>query len=414
MGELRFPNGFLWGVATSSHQIEGGNHNDWTKWEKRPGHPKNVVPSGDAADHWHRYADDYQYISDMNLSAYRFSIEWSRIEPRAGEYDAEAIAHYGKMLAELGKRGITPMVTLHHFTSPLWIDKIGGWADPRTVDHFVRFATKVIDAFGADVSFWITLNEPSVQSGLGYMVGIFPPGRKDLLRYWHARRNMLDAHRAVYRLTHEMYKRRGWRKPQVSFAHHMTYVEAANPDSLLDRLSARIYDYFNNSYFLSHAKGYMDFVGVNYYFYRRMRFQIGGPLAIMAEVPLPDAPASDLGWQVVPGGLYSLCKTVAAYGLPIYITENGLADATDRLRPWSLVHHARAIHRAISEGADVRGYFHWTLIDSFEWENGFGYRYGLVAVDYATQERTPRGSAKLYGEIAAHNAVTAEMMEKYS
>jgi beta-glucosidase len=157
----------------------------------------------------------------------------------------------------------------------------------------------------------------------------------------------------------------------------------------------------------------MDFIGVNYYFYRQIYFRLGGPLAVMGEAPPADVPSSDLGWAVVPGGLYSLCKTLGKYGLPIYITENGLADSADRLRPWSIVHHARALHRAISEGADVRGYFHWTLIDSFEWENGFEPRYGLVAVDYATQKRTPRASSKLYGEIAAGNAVTSEMMEKY-
>jgi beta-glucosidase len=414
MGELKFPKNFLWGAATSSHQVEGGNHNSWTAWEDQAGHIKDHAHSGRAADHWHRYAADYQNLSDMHLNGYRFSVEWSRIEPIEGEYDAAALRRYGQMLRALKSRDITPMVTLHHFTDPVWIETDGGWANPRTAERFVRFAMRVVEELGEDVQLWCTINEPTVEIGLGYMVGTFPPGQVNLAHFLRARRNMLSAHRQLYAAIHAFYRRRGWKRPQVAFAHHLSYVEPQNPRNPLDRLSAWVYDRINNRYFIDRTKDTVDFIGVNYYFYRRLRFAIGGPLVIAREVPLPDAPASDLGWQVVPEGLYRLCRQLSALGKPIYVTENGLADAGDELRQWSLVRHAEAIHRAIAEGTDVRGYFHWSLIDTFEWENGYNSRYGLVAVDFATQERTPRPSAQVYAQIAGPNALPTELMEQYS
>jgi beta-glucosidase len=415
MGELRFPSGFLWGAATSAHQVEGGNHNDWTAWEgKNLHHILDGTQSGEVADHWHRYGADYQFLTQMHLSAYRFSVEWSRIEPRAGEYDDAALRQYGKMLRALASRGITPMVTLHHFTNPLWVEELGGWSNPRVTEHFERFALKVVEEFGEEVQFWCTINEPTVEVGLGYAVGTFPPGQQNLLRFLRARRNMVTAHRRLYTSIHSLYRRRGWPKPQVSFAHHLSYVEPNNPRSLLDRAAAWVYNRINNGYFLARTKDCLDFVGVNYYFYRRLKFSIGGPLIFAREVPLPDVPSSDLGWQIVPEGLYRLCVSLARLGKPIYVTENGLADAGDKTRQWSLVQHAAALHRAIAAGADVRGYFHWSLIDTFEWENGYSARYGLVAVDFATQKRASRPSAKLFGQIAHANALSTELQERYS
>jgi beta-glucosidase len=415
MGELRFPSGFLWGAATSAHQVEGGNHNNWTDWEaKNLHHIVDGTQSGEAADHWHRYGSDYEYLTQMHLGAYRFSVEWSRIEPKAGECDAAALHHYATMLRSLASRGITPMVSLHHFTNPVWIEKLGGWSNPEVVEHFVSFALKVVEEIGEDVQFWCTINEPTVEVGLGYAVGTFPPGQQNLLHFWRARRNMVTAHRQLYEAIHSLYRRRGWGKPQVSFAHHLSYVEPYHRLNPLDRLAAWAYNRINNRYFLDRTSRWLDFVGVNYYFYRRLQFTIGGPLIFAREVPLPNARASDLGWQVVPEGLYRLCTQLKRLGKPIYVTENGLADAKDKTRQWSLVQHARAMHRAIADGADVRGYFHWSLTDTFEWENGYSARYGLVAVDFSNQKRTPRPSAKLYGQIASANALSAELQEEHS
>jgi beta-glucosidase len=414
MGNLRFPDGFLWGVATSSHQIEGGNHNDWTLWERVPGRILDRSVSGPAADHWHRYQEDYQHLTAMHLGSYRLSIEWSRVEPRMGEYDDRALAHYADMIKELKARGITPMVTLHHFTSPVWVSEGGGWANRRIVNHIEAYAMKVVELLGPDVSLWCTINEPSVLAGLAYMVGKFPPGRHSLADFIRARRNLVSAHRRLYRRIHALYEAKGWPRPQIGLAHHLTHVRPTNPTNPLDRLAAFIYTRINNGYFLSRTRRHSDYLGLNYYFARRIHFRLGGKLLkIMDEAPIPGARASDLGWPVVPEGLYQLCMSLSQYRLPIFVTENGLADAEDRLRPWSIVHHLKAVHQAIQDGADVRGYFHWTLLDSFEWENGQTPRYGLIAVDYATQQRHPRHSAKLYGEIAATNELGAKLLEQY-
>ena len=412
MAEQRFPTGFLWGVATSSHQIEGGNHNNWTVWERQPGHILDGSASGKAADFWHRYKDDIKSAADMHLGAFRLSIEWSRIEPIEGEYDQIALDHYGKILAELEKHKLKPFVTLHHFTLPEWTTKYGAWTSRHVAEKFVKYALKVVGEFGDKVDNWITINEPSVEIGLGYAVGTFPPGRNDIPGFLKARRNVVHAHREAYTQIHGLYEAKGWAKPQVSIAHHLTYATARNPKNPLDRLAAWVYDQLNNAYFLEHTRLYADCIGVNYYFYRRLYFHLGGPLMVMAEAQVPRAPTSDLGWQVVPEGLFRVLNRVAAYNLPIYVTENGLADADDDLRPWSIVQHAQSVHRAIAAGADVRGYFHWTLLDTFEWENGYSARYGLVAVDFKTQKRTPRPSAKLFDDIATHNALTAKMLER--
>ena len=406
MGKQHFPDGFLFGTATSAHQVEGGNANSWTEWEKSNGHHiLDGSESGKVADHWHRYASDFRYLSEMNLNAHRFSIEWSRLEPKAGEWDQAAMDRYQDMVRELKALNIEPMVTLHHFTNPVWIEKQGGWSNPETVRRFVAFATKVVEQLGPEVQFWCTINEPSVEIGLGYMVGTFPPGEQNLWHFLRARRHTLAAHRQTYRTIHTLYKQKGWRRPQVSFAHHLSWVEPGNEHNPLDRLSAWIYNRINNGYFLARTHKTVDFIGLNYYFFRRLKFTLGGALVIAREEPLPHAPKSDLGWPVVPEGLYRLCLEVGKTGKPIIVTENGLADAADTLRPWSLAAHIQALQLARAEGVDIRGYFHWSLLDTFEWENGYRAKYGLVEVDFKNQTRKPRPSAKVYADIARTRTV---------
>jgi beta-glucosidase len=386
--------------------VEGGNTNSWTEWERASGHHiLDGTVSGEAADHWHRYASDFRYLADMNLNAHRFSVEWSRLEPGKGEWDQPAMDRYKDMLRELKALGITPMVTLHHFTNPIWIEQAGGWANKDTVNHFVAFANKVVEQLGPDVEYWCTINEPTVEIGLGYMVGTFPPGEQNLWHFLSARRHTLAAHRQAYTAIHELYQRKGWPRPQVSFAHHLSWVEPHRPHNPLDRLATWIYNRINNRYFLQRTLQTADFIGVNFYFFRRLQFTMGGSLVIAREMPLPHAPKTDLGWPVVPEGLYRLCLELGKLGKPVIVTENGLADAADALRPWSLAAHIQALQLARSEGVDIRGYFHWSLLDTFEWENGYRARYGLVAVDFASQKRTPRTSAKIYAAIARSRTV---------
>jgi beta-glucosidase len=410
----QFPKGFIWGAATSSYQVEGGNYNNWSEWEQVAGHIKDGSAAGKATGHWRRYRDDFGLLEELGLNGYRCSIEWSRVEPQPGVFDETAIAQYADMVADLRRRGVRVMVTLHHFTNPVWVEEQGGWANRRTVAYFERFAMKMVERLGEQVQLWCTLNEPSVETGLGYAVGTFPPGRKNLWAFMRARRNLVAAHRRLYSEIHELYEEQRWPRPWVSFAHHMSYVEPYRRHSLLDRLVTWGYDRINNGYFLERTRGTLDFVGVNYYFYRRLRFGWGGPLGIAREVPVEGAVESDLDWQVVPEGLYRICKRLAALHKPIYVTENGLADAADSRRAWSIIQHVRAVERAIADGADVRGYFHWSLTDTFEWENGYRARYGLVKVDFATQKRTVRKSARVYGKVARANGVSAELAEEYS
>jgi beta-glucosidase len=412
MKNLVFPKGFLWGAATASHQVDGGGNSDWKAWEMA-GHILDGSVAGNAADHWNRYREDDKLIDKMHLNAYRFSISWSRTEKEEGVFDQETLDQYRAMVADLKKRGITPVVTLHHFTNPIWVSQMGSWANPRTVHYFVRFVVKVVEAIGEDVTYWCTLNEPTVESTLGYLTGVWPPGKKNPWAYMMARRNLVAAHKRAYKEIHEIYRFNGWHLPQVSFAHHMNDVTAST-SRVVDRFVTVLYRYFNNDYYLYKTSNYIDFIGINYYFHRRIYFKLGGSGVIWEEEPPPaNATVSDLGWEIYPKGIYSLCMYCKRWKKPIIITENGLADRQDTIRPGSIVGHLLELHRALSEGADVRGYMHWSLLDTFEWENGYQARYGLIAVDFKTQKRTMRTSSKLYASIARQNALTQSHREKY-
>lgn len=412
MSGLDFPKGFLWGAATAAHQVEGGNHNNWTDWENG-GHTNDGSSSGAATDHWHLYKKDYQLLSDMHLSSYRFSVEWSRIEPREGQFNEAALAHYADMIAELKRRGITPVVTLHHFTNPIWFEEAGGWHSQKAAQRFERFVRIVTERLGEDVSLWVTINEPTLLTSLGYITGTFPPGRKNPLQFATALRNVIRAHKRAYAAIHEIAEVKGWARPTVMLAHHMTYADPATT-SRLDRLATRLFLFGANNFVVRATLGHADAIGLNYYFYHKVRFDFKKPGFISADNLHDRPPASDLGWHINPDGLYRLLLLMKRYGKPIYITENGLADAGDRLRPWSIVQHLRSVHRALKKGVDVRGYYHWALTDTFEWDNGYRARYGLAAVDFATQARTLRPSGALYGTIAEANGLPAKLVEKYS
>ena len=379
---LLFPKGFLWGCATSAFQVEGGIENaDWSKF----------APAKDAADQYHLFEKDFQLLSQLSQSAYRLSIEWSRVMPKEGVFDEKEIAHYRKILRSLREKNITPMVTLHHFTTPLWLDNKGGWADKKVVDHFVRFSERMVKEYGDLVGLWVTINEPVNYALMGYLIGKWAPGRKNPLLFLRVVRNMARAHREAYKAMHKADK-----SIQVGIVQNIVYVE---PFSffLWDKFVAGVVRFLQHRWFLNKVKDSLDFIGVNYYFHLRILFP--GIRIKKNEV------VSDIGWEVYPKGIYHAVKEIAEYGFPIYITENGLADVKDSLRGKFIVEHLKWLHKAIEEGADVRGYFHWSFIDNIEWERGRNPRFGLVAVDYATQKRTPRPSAFLYADISKTNKI---------
>jgi len=412
---------FLWGAGTSAHQVEGGNdRNDWWDWEQVPGRIRNGDRSGAACRHWERYEDDLDILRSLGLDSYRFSIEWSRIEPDPGRYDDAAIDHYRRVLLACRARGITPMVTLHHFTNPRWFSALGGWELERNLPHFARFARLAGERYGDLVDFWITINEPEVLGLHGYDDGTWPPGVKDRSRALHVIANLLEAHglaSAALRETDRVDADQDGAPALIGVAKHWALLEPLRAWSPLEHISVAIqHRVFNVA--LARAlrgdpidlsvpgarpvrrrvdalRGSSDFLGVNYYT-RWMVNLIGKE----PRVARPGSEQSDLGWEFYPEGLERALVECAAFGLPLYVTENGIADASDRLRPAFIRESLAALDRARARGADVRGYLHWSLLDNFEWNDGYHGRFGLCAVDFgkADRPRAPRPSAHVYAQ----------------
>jgi len=381
---LKFPEGFLWGSATAAYQVEGGIENcDWSK----------DFPAGRACGQYNRYEEDFDLIKKLNQNVHRFSIEWSRIEPEQGRFDQKEIEHYRKVLLALKSRGIKTMVTLHHFTSPLWLARIGGWSNSKVVFYFSRFSERVFNEYQDLVDFWITINEPLVFAP-GYLLGIWPPKKRNPILFLKVIKNQISSHKKVYEVFHKLAEQKTVR---VGIAKANNFFEPANSRSFLDRFSVRIARYFWNDYFLKKIKNHLDFIGLNYYSHKKVKF----PWLARNDNKV----VSDMGWEIYPEGIYHAAKELKDYQKPIYITENGLADAKDEKRKDSIKEHLFWVHKAIGEGLDVRGYLHWSLIDNFEWDKGFWPRFGLVEMDYKTMERKPRPSAFYYANICKENAL---------
>lgn len=418
-----FPCGFLWGTATSAHQVEGGNtNNDWWAFEQQPGRIRGGDRSGLACDWWRNAEADFDRMVALHQNAHRMSLEWSRLEPEPGRYDDRAIARYRAMLSGLRARGIEPMLTLQHFTLPLWAARAGGWENPRIVEWFGGYARRCAAWFGDLVTEWVPINEPNVVAALGYLLGTHPPGVRSLRRARRIVPNLLRAHAAAHRAIHEAVI-----GARVGVAHNVHIFDPARDRSRLDRWTAGIQDRAFNWMWLDvlsrgggrsalwfgripECAGTMDFVGVNYYTRDRVRFVAWRPGAAFGENrPTPGAPISDYGYgEIYPEGLFrALAETWRRYRLPVVVTENGLPDADDRQRPAFLLTHLTQLLRAVREGVPVAGYYHWSLVDNFEWAEGWAMRFGLVAVDPATQERTERPSARLYAEICRTGQVPA-------
>ncbi|MBI3912760.1 MAG: glycoside hydrolase family 1 protein [Chloroflexi bacterium] len=436
MTPLEFPKGFLWGTATAAHQVEGGNdNNDWWDWEQTPGHIKNGDKSTVACDWWNgeRYRQDFDLAQSLNTNAHRLSIEWSRVEPREGVWSDAAFSFYRRVLAALRERGITPLVTLHHFTNPRWLAQKGAWEARAVVPLFERYATRVVQELGDLCDFWVTINEPTVYLYAGYVNGSWTPGKKNFSLAMRVGENMLRAHVAAYHAIHRVQPH-----ARVGLANSITPLVPANPRLWLNRtLAAFQHRTYNHLLLLAlqdgrlhfpmgnaripEAMGAQDFIGVNYYFSRRIAIDLAQPAQLFAR-PLPPRPwgvsydAELNEWfgkgEINPDAFVETLKWCARFGKPIFVTENGICDRDDDFRPRYLVQHLAAMHRAIGNGAPVRGYFYWSLIDNFEWAEGYALRFGLIRNDFATQTRTPKPSAHLYARIARENALAADVMEQ--
>lgn len=380
---------FLWGAATSAHQVEGGNvHNDWWQWERSD---RNRPCSGLAADHYHRYPEDFALARKLGHNAHRVSLEWSRIELEPGEWNPKAINHYRDVLKAMKREGLSSFVTLHHFTNPRWFAEKGGWLQPDAPILFNRYVKKVVEELGDLIDYWITINEPMLYAGLSYWQKRWPPQHRSLRETLSVVRRMAQAHQNAYRTIHKLYP-----GALVGIANHIIDCEPARNFSWMDRVAVKVTDWWFNRYFYRLTLGAHDFLGVNYYAVSRLRGVMQPPF--IAQAP-QNVTTSDLGWSIRPDGLTKALVGLKRYSLPIYITENGLADKQDTQRADFIRSHLRAIEAAQVHGVDVRGYLHWSLLDNFEWDLGFEPRFGLVAVDYKTMERSPRPSAYAYKAI---------------
>ncbi len=411
----RFPKNFLWGAATSSHQVEGGTTNDWSEWEKvnadrlareaaaKFGHlpgwtekfgteaasPENYI-SGIAVDHYHRYEADFDIARSLDHTAHRFSIEWSRVEPEEGRFDEAEIGHYRNVVRALRARSIEPFVTLWHWTLPLWLARQGGMLAPRFPHYFARYAEKMAHALGNDVTFWITLNEPDVVTSHAYLKAAWPPQEKSALKFLRANFALIHAHKKAYDAIKKKLP-----KSQIGVAKHQVSFELRR-NAIANRILKKFAHYFWNRWFLNRIKKYQDFIGLNHY----NRNVINNGFS-----KNPNKRLTDFGWEFYPESIYQALVELKPYKKPIYITENGLADQSDTLRKEFLTRALTSVHRAIHDGADVRGYLYWSFLDNFEWDKGFWPRFGLVDVDRKTLERTIRPSARFYADICQANAI---------
>jgi beta-glucosidase len=386
-----FPEGFTWGTATAAHQIEGGNtNNDWWVFEHAPG-SGCAEPSGDACDSWERWEEDADLVAGLGLDNYRFSVEWSRIEPADGEISRAALAHYHRQCEGLRARGVEPIVTFHHFTTPHWLTQQGGWETGVAVERFGRFCTVVAESLGGVMARACTINEPNIVATMGWHAGMFPPGKQDVALARSVAAHLCDAHR----LAVEVIRTAAPGVP-VGLTLSMTdYQPAPGGEEKLESIRHHAEDVF-----LDATKG-DDFVGVQTY--TRMLIGPKGWAGYEDGVPV-----LDMGYEFYPASLGNCLRRAWDYtkgSVPLIVTENGIGTKDDEQRIDYVRQALSGVLAAIAEGIDVRGYTYWSLLDNFEWALGYQPRFGLVGVDRETFARTAKPSAAWLAAVAAANAL---------
>jgi beta-glucosidase len=406
----RFPDGFYWGAATASYQVEGGIENtDWAE-AAREG---RVPPCGRACDHYNRFEEDFDIAKQLGHNAHRFSLEWARIEPNEGQFDATAINHYRSVIRALKARDIKPYVTLWHFTLPQWFAESGGFERPDSPEIFARYASHVAHTLGADLEGISTMNEPNVYGSNGWLRGSWPPfkrftltdkvsitnsgrqyearasrGLRPLFLYFRVMKNLARAHNTAYATIKAITP-----SVEVSVVKHVIVFDANhNP---FNRLKA----WFANEYwthkFMRRVYRTCDSIGLNYYFYTQF-----GDTRNWRK--------TDMDWNFAPEHIYDALKMLSRYQKPLFVSEAGLADAADSGRAEYITRQVEAVWQAIQDGMDVRGHMYWSLLDNYEWALGFEKRFGLVAINYDTLERVIRPSARVYQRICENNGILDE------
>lgn len=427
---FHFPRGFLWGAATAAHQVEGNNtNNNWWAWEQEPGRIIQGQKSGLACDWWNgRWREDFDRAAESGQNAHRMSVEWSRIQPAPDRWDETALDRYREMLRGLNDRGMTALVTLHHFSDPIWLTEKGGWESRAAVDYFIPYVSKVVEALHEYANLWVTINEPNILSTGAYLLGDFPPGKSDLGATMKVMSNLVRAHAGAYHAIHKIQP-----AARVGIALHYRGFVPARSWSPLDRGAAGLQNRMFNAFFpyalqtgtlrfpawfqrLPEAKGTQDFLGVNYYTRDHVSFSLMKAAQMFGNrYYLPNADLSENGLIAnAPVGMFESLKWGLRFNVPLIVTENGVEDSRDTLRPRYLIQHLHQIWRAVNFNYPVKGYFHWTLVDNFEWERGWTQRFGLWELDVETQARRKRPSADLYAEICRENGISSETVARYA
>lgn len=418
--KISFPENFSLGVASAATQIEGGDtNNSWYDWYKK-GHIADGSDPSIATRHYEKYQEDSSLMADMGITQYRMGLEWARLEPQRGEFNQEAWDHYRQEIELLKVKGITVLLTLHHFTNPLWFEEMGAFEHPDGIPIFLDFVHKAVTELGDLVAEYITINEPNVYASHGWFFGLWPPGKKSMFRTFRVIKNLCICHIKAYNLIHHIRSQQGFPDTKVSYAHHMRSFVPRNRKNLLHVLTTplvhRLFQSCISRAFLTgrptwpigRMKGirrglYCDFHAVNYY----TRTAVAG----LKDSVLPGVPVNDLGWEIYPEGLAeNIQELIALAPLPVYITENGTCDNTDSFRSRYIYEHLAVI---VSHGLPVERYYHWCFTDNFEWLEGFSARFGLIHVDYVSQERRLKESAGFYTRMIADGGVSEEAFAHY-
>lgn len=402
---LKFPKNFLWGAATSAYQVEGNNtRSDWWIWEQEV----EAARSGRACHHYERFEQDFDLAKTLHHNVHRLSVEWSRIEPQEGKFSWKEVRHYRAVILALRRRNILPIVTLHHFTNPIWFSRKGGWERRDSVKYFLRYCNFVVHTLAPHVHYWITINEPTVYISHAYLFGVWPPQATSIFRATRVTEHLAEAHVKAYDLIHGIYDELSLHKPAVSISQNvMAFVP--RPGHRRNEFAAFLRDKIYNLGFLEKLMGYhilkrepMDFIGVNYYSRQMVEFGKFGPEQITAgkgRGRRGRIQKNSLGWDIYPRGLYEVLLGLKKYYLPVMITENGICTSDDKQR-WKFIRdHLKYVHLAMTKGVNVMGYLYWSLLDNFEWDKGFTPRFGLIDVNYKTFKRTVRPSARKYAQV---------------
>jgi len=408
------------GVASAATQIEGGDHgHTWNDWYRK-GHIKDGSNPARANDHLNRWKEDIDLMADMGIRDYRLGLEWARIEPERGRHDEAAVEWYRRLLAYMKSRGIAPLLTLHHFTNPMWFEDSGGFANPSNIPVFLDFVGYAVGRFGDLVNEYVTINEPNVFAVQGYHAGTFPPGIRSMRTALRVQSAMASCHILAYDLIHGLRREAGHTDTKVGFAHHARVFQPKSKGNPWHSLCARLVDrMFQGSLARACLLGrfafpvkpyggvkpgeYADFLGLNYY--------TRSSVSSLADGMGDGVPINDLGWEIYPNGI-AVCAG-ELHGLlprPIYVTENGTCDNADTFRSRYIYEHLKALAES---GLPVERYYHWSFTDNFEWCEGEEARFGLVHVDYGTQKRTVKKSGRFFSAIIENGGVTGEMYSEY-